>query len=113
MIDKDPGSYEWITYIWVMGLASWGGVVNYVRKVKANQVERFSIMEVLGEIMVSAFTGVLTFWLCELSGFPQLLTAALVGVSGHMGGRGIALVEHMIKVRAGIRDDCNSTGRNR
>ncbi len=107
MIEKDPSSYGLITYFWVLALASWGGVVNYVRKVKSNQIESFSIMELLGEIMVSAFAGVMTFWLCELSEFPQLLTAALVGVSGHMGGRGIALIEHTVKVRAGIRSDRN------
>jgi hypothetical protein len=52
---------------------------------------------------ISAFAGVMTFWLCELSGFPSLLTAALVGMAGRMGGHGIALIENTIKVRAGIR----------
>lgn len=102
---KDPSSYPLLTYAWILLLASWGGIVNYIRKVKSNQVERFSIMELIGEIVVSAFAGVMTFWLCELSAFPPLLTAAFVGVSGHMGGRGIALIENILKRKAGVRGD--------
>ena len=104
MIDKDPTSYTWITYLWVFGLASWGGIANYIRKVRSGQSETFSIMEIIGEVCISAFAGVLTFWMCELSSMPPLLTAAFVGVSGHMGSRGIALLEDGFKRRMGIRD---------
>jgi hypothetical protein len=103
VIEKDPTTYGWLTYLWVFGLAAWGGITSYVSKVRSGQIEKFSIMELVGEMSISAFAGVMTFWLCELSGFPSLLTAALVGMAGHMGGRGIALIENTIKVRAGIR----------
>jgi hypothetical protein len=103
VIEKDPTTYGWLTYLWVFGLAAWGGIASYVSKVRSGQIEKFSIMELVGEMSISAFAGVMTFWLCELSGFPSLLTAALVGMAGHMGGRGIALIENTIKVRAGIR----------
>ena len=103
MPEKDPTSYELITYGWVIALSCWGGVANYIRKVKAGQAEKFSVLEIVGEVVISGFTGVLTFWLCELSAFPPLLTAALVGVSGHMGSRAIALLEDNFKRRMGIR----------
>lgn len=101
--EKDPTSYQLLTYLWVFALAAWGGVANYIRKVKAGTAEKFSIMELIGEIVISAFTGVLTFWLCELAGFPGLLTAAFVGVSGHMGSRAIGLFEDSFKRKMGIR----------
>jgi hypothetical protein len=103
MPEKDPTSYQLLTYAWVMALASWGGVVSYIRRVKAGTAEKFSFMELIGEIVISAFTGVLTFWLCELGGFPDLLTAAFVGVSGHMGSRAIALMEDSFKRKMGVR----------
>jgi len=103
MPEKDPTSYQLLTYAWVMALASWGGLVNYIRKVKAGKAEKFSLMELVGEIVISAFTGVLTFWLCELVNFPDLLTAAFVGVSGHMGSRAIALMEDSFKKKMGVR----------
>lgn len=104
MIDKDPTSYELLTYLWVVALSGWGGVANYIRKVRTGQAERFSFMEIVGEIVISAFAGVLTFWLCELSGFQPLLTAALVGVSGHMGSRAIGLLEDKFKKKMGVRE---------
>jgi hypothetical protein len=36
---------------------------------------------------------VVTFYLCEAAQFPPVLTAALVGISGHMGSRGLFLIE--------------------
>lgn len=102
MIDKDPTSYEWITYLWVLALSAWGGVANYLRKVRDGRSEKFSFVEVIGEICISGFVGVITFWLCELSTLPQLLTAAFVGISGHMGSRAITLMEERFKKRLGV-----------
>lgn len=103
MPEKDPTSYQLLTYLWVMILASWGGVASYIRRVKAGTAEKFSFIELIGEIVISAFAGVLTFWLCELAGFPGLLTAAFVGVSGHMGSRAIATFEDSFKRKMGVR----------
>jgi hypothetical protein len=103
MPDKDPMNYSLITYLWVFGVSAFGGFVSYIRKVRAGQAEKFSIMEVVGEIAISAFTGLVTFWLCEAAGIEQPLTAAMVGISGHMGSRAIALFEDHLKRRLGIR----------
>jgi len=103
MPEKDPTSYELITYLWVLALSCWGGIANYIRNMKSGYVTQFSLPEIVGEIVISGFTGVLTFWLCELSSFPPLLTAALVGVSGHMGSRAITLLESHFKRRMGLR----------
>ena len=93
MIDKDPLAYSILTYIWVVGLSAWGGVVGYLRNVKNGVTHRFSLAELLGEITTSGFSGVLTFWLCEAANFNGLLTAALVGISGHMGSRALRGLE--------------------
>ena len=103
MPEKDPQMYELITYVWVLAVSGFGGIANYVRKVKAGNAERFSILEVVGEIVISAFAGLVTFWLCEAAGIEQPLTAALVAISGHMGSRAIALFEDALKRRLGIR----------
>ncbi|WP_432473323.1 phage holin family protein [Amphritea sp. HPY] len=104
MPEKDPTTYSLITYLWVLGISSMGGIANYVRRVKAGTAEKFSIMEVVGEIFISGFTGLITFWFCESADIDPLLTAALVGISGHMGSRAIALFEHEVKRRWGVRE---------
>ena len=102
MIEKDPSTYTLLTYFWVIGLSMWGGVVSFYRKVKTGQVRAFNFVELVGELVTAAFIGVLTFWLCEAAGFSPLITAACVGVSGHMGSRGVFALELFMAKKLGL-----------
>lgn len=93
MNDKDPSSYSLLTYAWVVGLAMTGGLVSFMRKVKEGKARAFNFTELLGEIVTSGFAGILTFWLCEAAEFNPLVSASLVGISGHMGSKVIYLLE--------------------
>ena len=99
MPEKDPTTYGLLTYLWVTGLAAWGGLVNFYRKVKTGESRFFNIAELIGEIVTSAFAGLITFWLCEAAEFNQLISAALVGISGHMGSRAIYQIEKLVQLR--------------
>ena len=105
MPEKDPTTYSLITYAWVSTLAAWGGVVNFIRKTQDGVARPFNITELVGEILTSAFAGVLTFWLCEAAGFSGLITAALVGISGHMGSRAIFQMEQWAESKFHGRKD--------
>jgi len=94
MPEKDPFTYTLITYAGVILLSSWGGLVSYIRKIKAGK-RCFSVAESIGEICISAFVGILTFFLCESMETPQVLSAALIGISGHMGSRAIFVMEEL------------------
>jgi len=96
-MEKDPTSYSLITYAWVSGLAMLGGFISYLRKVEKRNPKAFSMMELIGEVAASAFAGIITFWLCEHADIPPLLTAALVGISGHAGSRALFMFENYIK----------------
>ena len=99
MPEKDPANYPMLTYLWVLFVAAWGGGVNFYRKMRDGRARPFNIVEFVGEIATSAFVGVLTFWMCEAAGIHQLLTAAMVGVSGHMGSRAIWQLERWAELR--------------
>jgi hypothetical protein len=107
-MQKTPLDYELITYIWVIGLSAWGGLANYFHKIKMGVIVRFSFVEIVGDIVISGLAGVTTFYLCEAAGFPQVVTAAFIGVAGHMGSRVIFLMENMfdsrIKKMLGLAD---------
>ena len=47
------------------------------------------------------FAGLITFWLCEAAQFNPLVTAALVGISGHMGSQAIYQLERWAQTRLG------------
>lgn len=93
MPEKDPQNYALLTYLWVFLLSAWGGLVSFINKVKTGETRRFNVIELIGELCTSAFAGVLTFWACEHANLAPLLTAAFVGISGHMGSRAIFNME--------------------
>jgi peptidoglycan/LPS O-acetylase OafA/YrhL len=102
---KDPLDYHFLTYFWVIGLSMIGGIVSFMRKVRLGIVRRFSIVEFIGEIVTSAFVGVVTFWLCEEAAIPPLYTAAAVAISGHMGTRLIFQLECWVEKRLPLKDE--------
>jgi NhaP-type Na+/H+ and K+/H+ antiporter len=112
---KDPLSYPLLTYLWVFLLSAAGGFVSFMRKVQLGVSRWCNLMEFLGELVTAAFVGVLTFWLCEAAGMSPLLTAALVGVTSHMGTRAIFLIEKMaqrsVERRLGIQMSDESGGK--
>ncbi len=93
MNEKDPAAYDLLTYGCVLLLSLMCGVVAFLRKLREGHTRVFNLIEFIGELCTSAFTGVVTFYLCEAAQFPPVLTAALVGISGHMGSRGLFLIE--------------------
>lgn len=82
-----------------MSISIWGGVVNYYRKRKEGVIPCFSITEFVGELVTSAFAGLVTFFLCEAAKFDPMLSAALIAISGHMGSRAIFLAERYLQRR--------------
>lgn len=99
MPEKSPENYALLTYLWVFGLSVLGGVVSFMRKVKEGHARAWNFAELFGEIATSAFAGVMTFYLCEWSGFAPLATAAFVGIAGHMGSRSIKVLEGFFETK--------------
>ena len=92
MIDRDPTLYSSITYLWVFGLSMLGGLVAFIRRLNASTkplpLKRIAI-KLVGELIIAAFAGLITFWLCQAWHIDGLFTAIAVGVSGHLGGKAI------------------------
>jgi len=97
--EKDPATYSWLTYAWVSSWAAMGGLVSYIRKVREGKARCFNFTELVGELVTSAFVGIGTFWICEYADLDPLLTAALIGICGHMGSRVIFLGEELLNQR--------------
>jgi len=98
-IEKDPTAYPLITYAGVVLIAVWGGIVSFLRKYREGAVRPFNFTELIGELVASAFISIITFWLCEWSDVHPLLSAALIGINGHMGSRGLFQLEEWANAR--------------
>lgn len=90
---KDPLSYSLKTYGFMLIMAMFGGFVSWYAKVRRNEIPGSSLFHLIGEITTSAFAGLVTFFICEYAGLPQVITAPLVGIAGHMGAKIIGWYE--------------------
>jgi len=90
---KNPLSYSLAEYGLMLGVAIFGGFVAWIRKVRAGEYPAWSLGQLIGEIAISAFAGLLTFWGCEYIGLPQLLTASLAGINGHASSKFLTMAE--------------------
>ena len=100
--EKTVASFGVLTYLFVIALAMGGGIANYISKVRAGTVARFNFTELAGDIFISGFTGLITFWMCQASNFSDLIAAVLVGISGHMGARLIGKFEQFLSRKLDI-----------
>ena len=85
-------------------LSAWGGVVSFLGKVRTGAARPFNLVEFVGELTTSAFSGLLTFWGCEAAEIDPLWTAVLVGISGHMGARTLYQIELLVQRRLGVSE---------
>jgi hypothetical protein len=93
---KSPLAYSLREYAVILGVALLGGAAGWARRVKKGKAEA-SIAALVGELMISAFAGLIAFWVCESFELSPLLTAAAAGMAGHAGGTGIAWLESLAK----------------
>lgn len=99
MDNSGPSMAEMVTWAWVTMLASAGGAVSYYQRFKNGLAAKFTFAELIGEMGTSAFTGWITFLLCNAAELDQTVSAALVGIAGHMGARLLFKLEQWATTR--------------
>lgn len=77
----------------VMIVALLGGLVAFISKVRAGATRMFNFTEFVGDMFTAAVTGVFFYWLCRGFDFNEWVTAAIVGIAGHAGSRGLFMLE--------------------
>lgn len=106
-MSQGPGDIPFLDYAINLGVALVGAVVRFLREWKANY-EAWSSKQVWLEAgsnaITAGFSGVLTFWVLKSWGVDPLYTSFAVGIMGHAGPEGLALLRevatNMLKSRA-------------
>lgn len=101
-VNNSPEDIPLLTYLWVAVLSLWGGISSNIRKIKNGDI-RFSISELIGDIVISGFIGLMTFFVCQYYNIDPMLQAVYVGISSHMGTRAIYAMEIAILNKLGIK----------
>lgn len=80
------GQHNWLTYVLCVGIAAWGGLVNYVSQLRTSGVS-FSWSDFFAELIVCMFAGFIVGISAISLGVDPLLSWALSGLGGHAGSR--------------------------
>ncbi|WP_333662837.1 phage holin family protein [Acinetobacter sp.] len=81
-----------LTYGWIIALSMFGGLVAFIRRLnQAKEPQPLSVVfwRLTGELIVSAFAGIITVLLCIYWEMPLVLIGVLAGIAGHLGGKAI------------------------
>lgn len=95
-----------LTCWWVVVLSAWGGMVSYFHNLGRHGL-KFSLLRLFVDISTSAFVGILTYLLCRATIRSEEVTAAMVGISGHMGTRALFMLEKRYEKLFGTMEDRN------
>lgn len=97
---KDPSSISWATYLTVVFLAAWGGIVRVIRKSKfVGKTWKQVVMILVMEMVISSFAGVITFFICQSNNVQPFYTAVLTSLAGYMGGGALDVLEAIYRAR--------------
>ncbi len=81
---QDKEGVTGIAWIVILAIACWGGIVRYIIDTKKrDSIWRWT--ELLAQMVVSGFTGVIGGLLAHESGMSQYMMYAISGVFGSMG----------------------------
>jgi hypothetical protein len=110
-VDGPFSSTNIVPTLWMVAISMLGGAASFYRKVQNGEVRYFNLMELIGELIVSGFVGIITFWICKSYAVDAYLTAVACGVTGHMGTRAIAVFEKVLASKLGVKGDIDADNR--
>ncbi len=88
-----------LTYLWVLLLSTFGGLASFARRIKSGEAIVHPVRDLFVDLLISGFVGLLSFWLTIYGSIDYPLNAVLIGVSAHMGTRGLIFMEHLVETR--------------
>lgn len=92
------GQHNWLTYVLFIGIAAWGGLVNYVSQLRTSGGS-FSWADFFTELLVCMFAGFIVGLSAISMGVDPLLSLALAGLGGHAGSRTLFVLKRMFLKR--------------
>lgn len=103
---RDPASVSIATYVLLVVVSIFGGIVRVIREVKlSDKTVKQVVALFLGEMIISLFVGMITFFLCMDAGFSLWKTAALASFGAFMGGKVLVILEVLYKAKIGSKGE--------
>ena len=81
------------TWAVVFILSGWGGAVHFVRQIRESKGTAFTLAELIGDLIISTFVGVVVFILCKATEQSDLLSVGLACIASNMGSKALYMIE--------------------
>lgn len=95
---KDPLTFHWLTYAWVVILSAWGGTVKFLNNLReSRRTRKEAVSEFIIGLITNTFVGVLTFYVCQAMAMDMLWSAVAISVNGYMGVKAIELFHESLQ----------------
>ncbi len=94
---KNPLSYSMREYGYILAIAMAGGFIRWHNAVKRGEAAAYDLRGLVGELVTSAFIGILVFWGGEALNWHPLITPAVAGIAGHQGIAALVWAEKLLK----------------
>ncbi len=88
-------------YLGLVVFAVVGGLMNYLGRVQRGEIS-FKILPLLAELSVSGFAGLLAALVATSMSFSTEMVYFFAGISGHLGARGIFLMQLVVAKKLNI-----------
>jgi hypothetical protein len=96
------GDVNWFAVVMIFILSLWGGLVNYLTRVKSGAVKRFKFVELFCELIISSFAGLSVGLIAMSCNVDPLLTVSLSGIAGHAGARTVYFLDRTLRNRLAL-----------
>lgn len=95
--ERDPLNYPLKQWGLILFFSLLGGFVSWYRKVQRGELAATNLFTLIGEFTTSALAGLLAFMICDYFSVPVGLTAAVAGLAGHAGAKGLTIAEALLQ----------------
>jgi len=95
---------ELVSWLFVVCLGAWGGLVIYFRRLRRRKENYPPILELIGDLATSGFVAVLVGILMRRFSIDWGLCLVGAGISGHLGARTLFIGERLFLRRLGLPD---------
>jgi hypothetical protein len=93
------GDVNWFAVVMIFILSLWGGLVNYLLRLKSGIVKIFNFFELFCELIISSFAGLLVGLIAIACNVDPLITLSLAGLAGNAGVRTVYFLDKIYKKR--------------
>lgn len=91
------GDFNWFAAAMMLVLSLWGGLVNYLGRIKSGVLKRFDVIELIAELTICSFAGITIGFIAMSFDVHPLMSFALAAVAGHAGGRTVYFMDRFFQ----------------